>query len=117
MVPGHPVEKLPIVRNTIYRVVETFAGFLYVVPNSPPIPEHEGPFEVVGVIKHHHTSTSTRGDDMTRVETGGAYIRAISLNDGIGGIFKEDDVREGFPDGFPIWNVTDEIGEKKALRV
>src|SRR6056300_77905 len=68
MVPSDTVEELPIVGDTIHRVIEALTGFLYIVPSPSPIPEHDGPLEVFLIIEHHHTADTTCGDNMTCVE-------------------------------------------------
>ena len=69
------------------------------------------------VVEHDHTTDTTRGDDVARVKTRGADVRTIGTSDRIGRILEEYDVRKGFTDRFPIWDVSYEVGEKKTLRL
>jgi hypothetical protein len=115
VVSSYTIQELPIVRNTIHRVIETFAGFFDVVTDTSPIPVHESLLEMCGIVEHHHTADTTRCDDMARVETRGTDVCATRASDSIRRIFKESDTWECITDRGPIGYVPYEIGKKEAL--
>jgi hypothetical protein len=98
-------------------VIETLTRLFDVVTDAPPVSEHEGSLEVCRIVKHDHSTYTTRSDDMTRIEARGADVCTTCVSDRVCRILKECDTWEGFTDRFPIGDVPDQVGEEETLRL
>src|SRR6056300_1785029 len=117
MIPCDTIEELPVIGDTIDGMIETLTGLFDVVTDAPPIPKHESPLEVCGIVEHHHTTYTTRRDNMTRIETRGTDVCAVCFSDGVSRILKESDTWECLANSLPIRYITNEVGEEETLRL
>jgi len=115
MIPCDTIEELPVIGDTIDGMIETLTGLFDVVTDAPPIPKHQGPLEMCGIIEHHHTTDTPSRDDMTRVEARGTDICAVCSGNGVSRILKESDTRERLANSLPIGDVPDQVGEEETL--